>query len=92
MILVYVKANYFVFYEIPVEKEGMRKERRGETDEKFAARGSSIDSMLFRANVVNNGRYRYVIPSFKDDEKSSRAVHKIYNGCTIHYCRRGIQR
>lgn len=57
--------------------------------------------MLFRANVVNNGRYRYVIPSFEDDEKSSlvpsarplsRAlarVHKIYNGCTIHYCRIG---
>ncbi|KYN20561.1 hypothetical protein ALC57_07050 [Trachymyrmex cornetzi] len=32
--------------------------------------------MLFRADIVNNGRYRYVIPSFKDDEKSSCAVHK----------------
>jgi len=50
--------------------------RKKETDEKFEARGSSIDGMLFRADVVNNGRYRYVIPSFKDDEKSSCAVHK----------------
>jgi len=51
---------------------------------------SSTDGMLFRANVANNGRYRYVILSLEDDEKSSRPparVHKIYNGCTIHYCR-----
>lgn len=37
------------------------------------------DGMLFRANnVLNNERYRYVISSFKDDEKSSLVVHKIY--------------
>jgi len=82
-------SGLFVFYEVLIEKEEMKEQR--ETNGKFEARGSSIDGILFRANVVNNGRYRYVIPSFKDDEKSSRAVHKIYNGCTIHYCRRGTQ-
>lgn len=57
-----------------------RETRRKSRDRKFEAKGSSTDGMLFCANVVNNERYRYVIPSFKDDEKSSHAVHKLYNG------------
>lgn len=69
----------------------MRIEQREARNRKFETRKSSIDGMLYRANVINNERYRYVIPSFEDDEKSSRAVHKIYNGCTIHYYRRGTQ-
>jgi len=59
-------SGLFVFYgsmEVLVEKEEMKEQR--ETNGKFEARGSSIDGILFRANVVNNGRYRYVIPSFQ---------------------------